>query len=49
MDIEDFLMAVEELLVTGESRKRGSEMLATASKTILSLHMVPGTMDRRRY
>jgi hypothetical protein len=42
MDIEDFLMAVEELLVTGESRKRGSEMLATASKTILSLHMVPG-------
>jgi hypothetical protein len=42
MDIEDFLMAVEDVLVTGESRKKGSEMLATASKTILNLDMVPG-------
>jgi hypothetical protein len=42
MDIEDFLMAMEDVLVTGESRKRGSEILATASRTILELHMVPG-------
>jgi hypothetical protein len=42
MDIEDFLMAVEDVLVTGDSGKRGSEMLATASRTILDLHMVPG-------
>jgi hypothetical protein len=26
----------------GDSGKRGSEMLATASRTILDLHMVPG-------
>jgi hypothetical protein len=42
MDIEDFLMAVEDVLMTGDSGKRGSEMLATASRTILHLHMVPG-------
>jgi hypothetical protein len=42
MDIEDFLMAMEDVLVTGESIKRGSEILATASRTILELHMVPG-------
>jgi hypothetical protein len=42
MDIEDFLMAVENVIVTGESRKKGSEFLNTASKTILELHMVIG-------
>ena len=39
MDIEDFLAAVNEVVIIGESRKKGSELLTAASNTILELHM----------
>ena len=42
MDVEDFLVAVDGIVVTGESRLKGGELLATASQTVLELHMVQG-------
>ncbi|RPH78780.1 MAG: hypothetical protein EHM77_06585, partial [Planctomycetaceae bacterium] len=42
MDVEDFLVAVDGIVVTGESRQKGGELLATASQTMLELHMVQG-------
>jgi hypothetical protein len=32
MDVEDFLVAVDGIVVTGESRQKGGELLATASQ-----------------